>query len=654
VARNNERLQTTLGGYLLYTVSMVVTKKNIFIYFLLITFVLFSLFVTFITTNYFDPKPITPMPIDATYLNTNIPIEARVADLLSYMTLEEKIGQMILVEKNSLKQLSDISDYSLGALLSGSGSKPDDNTASGWKQMIDTYRVQAAKSRLAIPLLYGSDAIHGHAHVTGATVFPHMIGLGASGDPELTKAVAAATAKEMVGTGVNWNFSPNLDAPQDIRWGRVYETFSDDPALVAELGVAYLQGLQASDVDEDDQKKVLGTLKHFMGLGGMVWDTSLNKNFRIDQGITPADETLLNEVYLPPFAATIDAGALSIMAGLNTWGDERVVRQKYLLTDVLKKQLEFKGFVVSDWYGVHEGTNNTFIATVRAVNAGVDMVMLPFDYETFTKHMKWANRLGLISDERIDDAVGRILYAKFSQGLFDMDAAQRTLTEAALVEHKALARDAVAKSQVLLKNENNLLPLKTTNRRIYVAGSAANNVGKQMGGWSIEWQGVDGNWPPNSTSILAGIKASARPGVQIEYQTQGQFSTSSRKADVGIAIVGESPYAEGWGDNVNPSLSNEDIDTINNLKQVSDSIIVILVTGRPLIITNEIENWDALVVAWLPGSEGAGVSDVLFGNQKFAGTLPLPWPAHIEQLPISPSGETFDGNPVLFPRYFGL
>jgi beta-glucosidase len=342
------------------------------------------------------------------------------------------------------------------------------------------------------------------------------------------------------------------------------------------------------------------------------------------------------------------------MAGLNTWGDERVVRQKYLLTDVLKKQLEFKGFVVSDWYGVHEGTNNTFIATVRAVNAGVDMVMLPFDYETFTKHMKWANRLGLISDERIDDAVGRILYAKFSQGLFDMDAAQRTLTEAALVEHKALARDAVAKSQVLLKNENNLLPLKTTNRRIYVAGSAANNVGKQMGGWSIEWQGVDGNWPPNSTSILAGIKTAAGPGVQIEYQTQGQFSTSSRKADVGIAIVGESPYAEGWGDNVNPSLSNEDIDTINNLKQVSDSIIVILVTGRPLIITNEIENWDALVVAWLPGSEGAGVSDVLFGNQKFAGTLPLPWPAHIEQLPISPSGETFDGNPVLFPRYFGL
>jgi beta-glucosidase len=212
----------------------------------------------------------------------------------------------------------------------------------------------------------------------------------------------------------------------------------------------------------------------------------------------------------------------------------------------------------------------------------------------------------------------------------------------------------VAESLVLLRNEQNLLPLKATDRKIYVAGSAADNVGTQMGGWSIEWQGVDGNWPPNSTSILAGIKADAGPGVQIEYAKEGQFSTSSPKAAVGIAVVGESPYAEGWGDNPKPTLSAEDIETIKNLKQASDSLVVILVTGRPLIITDEFADWDALVVAWLPGSEGAGVSDVLFGDKQFTGTLPLPWPAHTQQLPISTSGETSDGSPVLFPRYFGL
>jgi beta-glucosidase len=386
----------------------------------------------------------------------------------------------------------------------------------------------------------------------------------------------------------------------------------------------------------------------------MGWDTSLNENFRIDQGVTTADEALLQEVYLPPFAAAIDAGALSIMAGLNTWGDERIVRQKYVLTDVLKGQLGFKGFVVSDWYGIHEGTNNTFIATVRAINAGIDMAMLPFDYQEFATHMKWANRLGLISDERIDDAVSRILYAKFSLGLFDLDNNQDTLTTQSIHDHKILARDAVTASQVLLKNDNDLLPLTAADRKIYVAGSAADNIGTQMGAWSIEWQGVDGNWPPNSTSILAGIEEVAGPSIQIEYNEQGQFATSSAIADVGIAVVGESPYAEGWGDNPNPTLSDLDIEIIKNLQEVSDTVVVILVTGRPLIITDQIKDWDAVVVTWLPGSEGAGVADVLFGNTPFTGTLPLPWPANTQQLPISTSGETSDDSPTLFPRYYGL
>jgi beta-glucosidase len=602
-----------------------------------------------INTDYFDTQPIMSINTDAIYLDSEASNEARVADLLSYMTLEEKIGQMALVEKNSIKNISDIGDFNLGALLSGSGAKPEENTVSGWKKMTDTYQTEATKSRLGIPLLYGSDAIHGHAHVPEATVFPHMIGLGATGNPELVRKIAAATANEMLATGVNWNFAPNLDTPQDIRWGRVYETFSDDPDLVSQLGAAFVDGLQSSG-----QYRVLSTPKHFVGLGGMGWNTSLNTNFKIDQGVTPADDALLQEVYLPPFAAAVDAGALSVMVGLNTWGDKRTVRQKYLLTDVLKKQLGFRGFIVSDWYGVHEGTRSSFLATVSAINAGVDMVMLPFDYEMFIRHMKWANRLGLISDTRIDDAVSRILYAKVSLGLFDANVRNQPTADIPNKTHHTLARTAVSESLVLLRNEDSLLPIDTTTNRIRVAGSAADNVGKQMGAWSIEWQGIDGNWPSDSTSILAGIKEVAGPRTRIEYEKTGVFASDTTKAEIGIAVVGESPYAEGWGDNPSPTLSAEDMDAIKNLQQSSDAVVVILVTGRPLIITDEIDNWDAVVTAWLPGSEGAGVADVLFGKQDFTGTLPLHWPAQLEQLPISADGKTRDGSAVLFPRYFGL
>ena len=624
------------------------------VYFISIVTIVAGLFLLCISTSYFDTTPTMTTPsADALYLDSAQPIDARVADLLARMTLDEKIGQMTLVEKNSLKELTDVSEYSLGALLSGSGAKPTENTFVGWKEMTDTYQAQAAQSRLAIPLLYGSDAIHGHAHVAGATIFPHMIGLGAAGDAELVRKIGAATAQEMKATGVNWNFAPNLDTPQDIRWGRVYETFSDDPALVSKLGAAFIEGLQTVE-DRDTTLQILGTPKHFVGLGGMQWETSLNENYKIDQGVTATNETLLNEVYLPPFQSAIDAGALSVMVGLNTWGDTRTVRQKYLLTDVLKKQMGFKGFIVSDWYGVHEGTKNTFLASVKAINAGVDMVMLPFDYQTFARHLKWANRLHLVSDSRIDDAVSRILYAKFSLGLFDETNSISTLNVNPNEAHQKLARTAVAQSLVLLKNEDAVLPLKPSVKKIHVAGSAADNVGRQAGAWSVEWQGVDGNWLPNSTSLLTGIKEVASPGTQIEYQPEGNFPADATKAEVGIAIVGESPYAEGWGDNPSPSLSEEDLAVIENVRQTSKTVVVILVTGRPLFITNEIERWDALVVAWLPGTQGAGVADVLFGKTPVTGTLPLPWPATPEQLPIKPTGETSDGTAALFLRYFGL
>ncbi|OGG71028.1 hypothetical protein A3I99_00120 [Candidatus Kaiserbacteria bacterium RIFCSPLOWO2_02_FULL_45_11b] len=593
---------------------------------------------------------VTTPAADTIYLDETQPIDARVADLLSYMTLEEKIGQMTLVEKNSLKHPNDIAAYHLGGLLSGAGAKPEVNTPAGWKEMIDGYQTEASATRLGIPLLYGADAIHGHAHVPGATVFPHAIGLGATGNLELVQAVAQATAREMLATGVNWSYSPNLDIPQDIRWGRVYEAFSDDSELVSKLGAAYVKGLQS---EADDGVFVLATPKHYLGLGSMGWNSSQNKNFKIDQGVTPANDMSLRRVYLPPFKAAIEAGALSIMVGLNTWGDERMVLQKELLTDVLKSELGFKGFLVSDWYGVHEGRVNTFWATVQAINAGVDMVMLPFDYEQFTKHVKWANQLGLISDERINDAASRILYAKFEQGLFDEEKDAVQLSEVGSAANRALARTAVAESLVLLKNEDTVLPLSPQTAHIRVAGSAADNIGRQMGAWSIEWQGIDGNWPAGATSILKGIEDRVSPATLVEYNLQGEFA-GGKKADVGIAVVGEKPYAEGWGDTEYPVLSDEDLQTIKNLQVNSEKVVVIIVSGRPLLITNEVESFDALLAAWLPGSEGAGVADVLFGDKSFTGTLPLPWPSHAEQLPITTAGDTSDGTAVLFPRYFGL
>jgi beta-glucosidase len=589
---------------------------------------------------------------DAVYLDASQPREVRVNDLLSHMTREEKIGQLALIEKGSLIASHDVAIYGLGGLLSGSGSKPEENTVEGWNEMIGEYQAEARASRLGIPLLYGTDAIHGHAHVPGLTVFPHMIGLGATDNPALVERVARATAEAMLQTGANWNFAPDLDQPRDIRWGRTYESFSDDPALVSKLGAAYVKGLQGDNA-KDANISVLATPKHYLGLGSMGWGTSRNQNFSIDQGVTVADEALLRNEYLPPFEAAVQSGALSVMVGLNTWGDKPSAFQKELLTDVLKEELKFKGFVVSDWYGVYEGRRSEFFAAVQAINAGVDMVMLPFDYKTFVRNVTWANRLGLISDERLDDATRRILRAKFALGLFD----GAPTTDVAIKEqdsaHRTLAREVVAQSAVLLKNERAVLPLSKDIQHLRVAGSAADNVGRQMGAWSIEWQGVDGNWALGGTSILQGIQKAVGPKTQIEYNEQGIFPATKDKT-IGIAVVGEKPYAEGWGDKAFPILDQADIEAIKNLQASCDKVIVVVVSGRPLLIAQEIDSLDALVMAWLPGSEGAGVADVLFGDKPFTGTLPLPWPHHSEQLPITSQGITADGTSVLFPRYFGI
>ncbi len=594
-----------------------------------------------------------PAPEKPAYINAELPIDSRVSNLLSYMTLKEKIGQMTLVEKNSVLNMKDVSRYGLGGILSGFGGKPEENTSEGWKEMVKSFITESERSRLAIPALYGADAIHGHSNVPGATIFPHFIGLGASGATELVRAVAVATKEELRATGISWSFSPTYDMPTDIRWGRTYEAFSDDPALVSRLGAAYISGLQTSAAD-NEVMEVLATPKHYVGAGSMLWDSSSNENFSLDQGVTVASEEKLRKLYLPPFKKAIDAGALSIMVGLNSWDNTKLAADSYLIQDVLKGDLDFKGFVVSDWYGVYEIPGGDYQAAVTAINAGVDMVMLPFDYKVFIKNVTLAVERGDITEERIDDAVGRILTAKFALGMFNKKTPAPPVTTIGSKEHRKLAREAVAKSLVLLKNNGKVLPIKNKNTTIRVAGSAANNIGRQSGAWTVEWQGIDGNWLLGATSILKGLTEGAGDGMKIEFNEHAEFSTHTPKANIGIAIVGESPYAEGWGDNPNPELTKEDLETIERLEAVSEKVVIVLISGRPLIITNHIKNWDTVVAAWLPGSEGAGVADVIFGKRPFTGKLPLPWPAHINQLPIAADGSTQNGTQVLFPRYFGL
>ena len=555
------------------------------------------------------------------YLNSDLPIDTRVRDLIGRMTVDEKIGQMVLVEKNSIGDPLDIARYSLGAVMSGLGAKPDPNTPTGWLEMVNKFRRASERSRLGVPILYGVDTNHGHSNVPGATIFPHAIGLGATHDVDLVRRVAQATAEEMMATGIFWSFSPSLDIALDNRWGRMYETFGSNTATVSGLGRAYIEGLQN---DQVGTLMAMATAKHYIGLGAMGWGTSINKDFFIDQGETVADEATLRSTHLPPFKEAVESGVKSVMVGLNTWQGKKLLTSRYLLTDVLKGELDFEGIVVSDWYGVYEISPSKYTSLVAAVNAGVDMVMLPFDYRSFIYYMGMALRSGDIKEERLNDAVERILRVKFELGLFDKNLADiPKLTTIGSMRHREIARVAVRESLVLLKDRENILPLPKNTPQIFVAGSAADNLGRQFGGWTVEWQGIDGNWVPGTT-ILSGIKSEAE-GSSVHFNERGEFSLATGKADVGIVIVGEKPYAEGWGDNKNPSLSEEDLSVIQKVKVASNHLIVIIISGRPLDIKKYAKDWDIIIAAWLPGSEGDGVSDVLFGDYPFTGNLPVAW-----------------------------
>lgn len=603
-------------------------QKRISLFWLLPTIIVFGLVVACVFILGWLSKPIssnTPFSeiTNAVYQDPGVPIETRVEDLLSRMTTAEKIGQLILVAKSSVRDQGDIVGYGIGAILSGGGDKPEPNTPEGWFAMVNQFHIASKKSRLGIPILYGVDAVHGHTNVPGATIFPHAIGLGATHDEDLVRRIGAITAQELAATGIYWNFSPSLDVVQDVRWGRTYETFGSETNVVQKLGAAYIQGLQAVT---SNKTSVIGTAKHYLGTGAMVWGTSGNPDFKIDQGVTRVNEATLRTTHLPPFADAVKESVGSIMVGHTSWNGVELAANHYLLTDILKKELGFKGFVVSDWYGVYEIPGGQYNGVVTAINAGVDMVMLPYDYISFTNYMQQALSRGEITHERLDDAVRRILGAKFKAGLFDSAHLDDSdLDQIGSEKHRDVAREAVRKSLVLLKDDQSLLPLNKEVSHILVAGSSAHNLGRQSGGWTIEWQGIDGNWI-HGTTILDAIKNSVSKETVIDYNINGTFPKTETLADVGIVIVGEAPYAEGWGDDAHPVLSPEDLKTIANVKRASKKLVVVIVSGRPLDIRPYANAWGAIVAAWLPGSEGMGVTDVLFGDEPFTGSLPIAWP----------------------------
>ena len=561
-----------------------------------------------------------------------------VETLMSDMTLKEKIGQMTQVDRQFLNDISDISKYGFGSLLSGGGSTPATNEPKAWADMYDSYQRETLKTRLQIPLIYGIDAVHGHNNVVGATIFPHNIGLGATRDAALVEAVARATALEVAATGMDWDFAPCLAVPDDYRWGRTYEGFSEDTDLVSQLGGAAVRGYQSTDIS--NPQSVLACAKHFIGDGGTTFGTGLNN--LIDRGNLAISEEELRKRHLPPFQKAIDEGVATFMAAYNTWNDVKCHANKFLLTDLLKDELGFKGFVVSDWAAIEEIPGDYKSDIITSINAGIDMVMVPGavkfgneSFENFLKLLEESVQEGSIPMERIDDAVKRILLIKKQSGLFDRPFSdQQLLAHIGSDKHRQIAREAVRKSMVLLKNKDGILPLPKEGKTIIVAGRGADNIGMQSGGWTISWQGDMGQ-TTDGTTILDAIKSAVSPGTVVEYTPDGTAYTG----DLAVVVVGEKPYAEMQGDRKDLKLDKEDLDVIKRFKENDIPVVVVLLSGRPMIITDEIEKWDGLIAAWLPGTEGSGVADVLFGDYNPTGKLSFSWPKNMNQFPINPEDD---------------
>lgn len=588
--------------------------------------------------------------------------------LVAKMTLAEKVGQMTQPDWKALKDRNDVGGLFLGSLLCGGSSDPDTgNTLKDWTDVYEEAQKQALGTRLAIPLVFGVDAVHGNNNVLGAVVFPHNVGLGCTRDPELIERIGKVTALETRATGIQWTFAPCVTVPRDIRWGRTYEGFSEDPAVATMLGKAAVRGLQGERLAGPEN--VLACAKHFVGDGGTAFKSTIATGL-LDQGDTRVDEATLRAIHMAGYPAAIDAGVGTIMPSYSSWNGVKCTGSKKLLTDILKGELGFEGFIISDYNAIDQivpPSNNEALQASNnasgqvaasdykkcieiAINAGIDMVMVTDKYREYIRLLQELVNEGKVPVSRIDDAVTRILRVKLAMGMMEKDASH--MADPAIAakfgseSHREVAREAVRRSLVLLKNEGGVLPLSRKAARIHVTGRGADDLGMQCGGWTVDWQGKRGAVTPGGTTILEAIRAAAGKDTKI---TNG---TGAAGADVAVVVVGEEPYAEMDGDKEDLSLSKEDAAAISEAKAAGVPVVVVLLSGRPLLLGASADQADALVAAWLPGSEGAGVADVLFGDHKPTGKLSFTWPQSMEQVPVGHGKKAPEG--ALFPLGFGL
>lgn len=588
-------------------------------------------------------------------------VEAKVVESLSRLSLEDKVAQMIQAESSSITS-QEAGRFGIGSILNGGGIFPNDNKRAGateWAEQAQAFRDATDKfSKHGIPILWGTDAVHGHSNVFGATIFPHNIGLGAARDPSLVERIAAATAREVYATGIDWTFAPTLAVVRDVRWGRSYEGYSEDPDIVECYAERAIRGLQGSPHSTNflSDGRILATCKHFIGEGGTEGGR--------DQGDTVCSEYELLHVHAPGHLRGIEAGALVVMAAFNSWCGSKVHGSSYLLNQVLKRQLGFHGFVVSDWDAFLQLHDVPATSCELAVNAGVDMLMVSRDWRRVLDFLIEAVSNERISKLRIDDAVTRILRVKEYAGLMDRPKPKSRLVSRedsvlGCKRHRDLAREAVRKSLVLLKNEGNLLPLGR-NARIAIAGDGSNNVPKQCGGWSLTWQGHENTNEdfPQGESVLSAIESTVREaGGSVRLIDSLQDSDN---VDVGIVVFGEDPYAEGDGDLNHLSFSREYPGPLHMMRSFQSRgipVVAVFLTGRPRWTNPELNACDAFVVAWLPGTEGGGIADVLFRGpdgsiqHDFHGRLSFSWPRTVSQTGGNPRNSEHE---PLFPYGFGL
>ena len=611
------------------------------------------------------------------YMNPHLPVELRVKDLLSRMTLQEKVGQMTQAERAPIEgEPAQLTELGVGSVLSGGGSVPTPNTPEAWANMVDKFQQAALETRLHIPIIYGVDSVHGHGNLYGATIFPHNIGLGATRDPKLVEEVEAVTAAETRASGPQWVFAPCICAPQDDRWGRTYEGFGESPALVEEMETA-IRGFQGPPGHLSEPDHVLATAKHFAGDGDTIYGTSTTSGYKIDQGVSITDRHEFFEKALRQYIPAVqkyDVGTVMPSYSSVDWTEDgvgnpiKMTAEGGLITGFLKEHLGFEGFVISDYNAIQQLPGDFEEQVKAGVMAGVDMFMEPESYKEFEETLLKEVEAGEIPESRIDDAVSRILKAKFELGLFEHPFTNRSgIPEIGDQAHREVARRAAEESQVLLKDSEGAVPIKPGGD-VYVAGSNANNIGNQAGGWTLTWQGGSNNPTPiPGTTILQGIEGANAGGTT----TFSEGATEPVPSDAtGVIVVGETPYSEGYGDVGGPQwafdpgdegkprppktmeFSAADKAAIDKVCAEAAKCVVVIVSGRPLIIEPaQLEEIDGLVEAWLPGSQGEGVSDDLFGTTPYTGKLPVSWPKTLEQEPINVGEPEYD---PLFPFGYGL